>query len=340
MPRAPTLKCSKCRAEKPATTEFFALDRSSARGFQTRCKACTSAARNRTGRKVEPVVTGSDGVPRKKCSACHRALPATREHFHLQRGRPVARCISCTNKLRARPAPPHAPREVDGIVKKNCTKCGTLRPATAEFFRPMKEGRLGLHPWCRKCTSEYDRTLRERIYPNRRRQTRERQSGDVVERKCTTCERWFPATPDHFTPQIGCRLGLRPTCRMCSRARSLEYAEHHSQAAVARAAKWNNANRDRHRQHVTATRNKRRMATGTFTAADIREKLAVQEYRCYYCTAQLGDDYEVDHFVPLAKGGTNDATNVVVACPSCNRRKSAKDPERFLAQMRRKMGSA
>lgn len=39
-------------------------------------------------------------------------------------------------------------------------------------------------------------------------------------------------------------------------------------------------------------------------------------FRCHYCGAR--DDLQIDHVVPLAKGGTNDPANLVPACMDCN----------------------
>ncbi len=61
---------------------------------------------------------------------------------------------------------------------------------------------------------------------------------------------------------------------------------------------------------------------------------------CYYCEQslepageELGDLYphnaEIDHLVPLSKGGSNDLYNLVVACRGCNREKGQKDHQQF-----------
>jgi 5-methylcytosine-specific restriction endonuclease McrA len=50
---------------------------------------------------------------------------------------------------------------------------------------------------------------------------------------------------------------------------------------------------------------------------------------CFYCNKNVANsitpnqEYDIDHLVPLAKGGTNDATNLILSCPECNNKKRA-----------------
>lgn len=45
--------------------------------------------------------------------------------------------------------------------------------------------------------------------------------------------------------------------------------------------------------------------------------------RCAYCGATDGP-FDIDHIQPLARGGSNDISNLTVACAPCNRSKGAK----------------
>lgn len=70
---------------------------------------------------------------------------------------------------------------------------------------------------------------------------------------------------------------------------------------------------------VHVPRRFRRQVTNTFLFARDR-------YTCQFCgrrEAELGyrECLTRDHLVPLSRGGTNDWTNVVTACSSCNARK-------------------
>lgn len=78
---------------------------------------------------------------------------------------------------------------------------------------------------------------------------------------------------------------------------------------------------------------RRRNAPGRFTKYDLAEILQMQKGRCAYCRRKiLGQQFHVDHIVPLAGGGTNHRTNIQATCPDCNLKKRALDPIVFAQQ--------
>ena len=83
-------------------------------------------------------------------------------------------------------------------------------------------------------------------------------------------------------------------------------------------------NRARARQHK---------AKGVFDTTDIEARIDKQEARCHYCLEELDFDgpnkWTVDHFIPLSRGGSNWASNIVVACRQCNKAKGTKMPWEF-----------
>ncbi|MBL8983224.1 MAG: HNH endonuclease, partial [Gemmatimonadetes bacterium] len=55
--------------------------------------------------------------------------------------------------------------------------------------------------------------------------------------------------------------------------------------------------------------------------------------RCVYCARVLPLEHAtLDHVVPLARGGTDDPGNLVVACGPCNRLKGDLHPALFFAR--------
>lgn len=62
---------------------------------------------------------------------------------------------------------------------------------------------------------------------------------------------------------------------------------------------------------------------------DVELWLSKQQKICYWCMVDCNDSYHIDHYEPLSKGGTHTIDNLVIACPTCNLTKNAKDPYKF-----------
>ncbi len=78
---------------------------------------------------------------------------------------------------------------------------------------------------------------------------------------------------------------------------------------------------------------RRKNAPGIYDEHDIKRLFRIQNQRCYYCCIVLTDKWEVDHMVPLTKGGTNYPVNIRITCMSCNRRKHDKSVMDFMLTM-------
>ena len=75
-----------------------------------------------------------------------------------------------------------------------------------------------------------------------------------------------------------------------------------------------------------AYRARRRGAAGTLTAAEFATILERQKFRCHWCGISIKTQSQMDHVMPLVRGGEHSAANVVGSCGLCNRRKRSKDP--------------
>lgn len=69
-------------------------------------------------------------------------------------------------------------------------------------------------------------------------------------------------------------------------------------------------------------------AGGEHTLEDISKLLELQRGKCagVDCKKSIKKGYHIDHVIPLSRGGTNDKYNLQLLCPTCNMRKSARDP--------------
>ncbi|MCA9888030.1 MAG: HNH endonuclease [Anaerolineae bacterium] len=78
------------------------------------------------------------------------------------------------------------------------------------------------------------------------------------------------------------------------------------------------------------SRARRLRILGTLTAVSLRDRIFESGGKCEWChTNLLRQEFELDHIENLANGGSNTASNIVVSCPDCNRRKSARNVVSF-----------
>jgi 5-methylcytosine-specific restriction endonuclease McrA len=88
--------------------------------------------------------------------------------------------------------------------------------------------------------------------------------------------------------------------------------------------------------HQNNRRAKQLNAGGTFTTEQVKELYEKQHGNCAICFN--GVEYEEiarDHVMPLAKGGSNDISNIQILCYDCNSKKNSKDPIQYANQLGR-----
>jgi len=70
------------------------------------------------------------------------------------------------------------------------------------------------------------------------------------------------------------------------------------------------------------------------TAAKLRDPVISRDGEvCAYCGTREGP-FHIDHIHPLSRGGSNDLTNLCVACIPCNLSKGARTPDEWLGALR------
>jgi 5-methylcytosine-specific restriction endonuclease McrA len=74
---------------------------------------------------------------------------------------------------------------------------------------------------------------------------------------------------------------------------------------------------------VTNLLSHRKGVPGTFTADDVIAKFEAQNGVCV-CGADLTVAWQIDHIVPICRGGTHWPDNIQILCPPCNASKGRK----------------
>lgn len=107
-------------------------------------------------------------------------------------------------------------------------------------------------------------------------------------------------------------------------ARHKAYRQANKEQRAAQQKAYYEANKEQ----IAARKKARRFRKTTV----INYLLVQQRGRCATCFNNVIEKHHLDHIVPLAKGGTNDRSNFQLLCPTCNLKKSAKDPLAFMQE--------
>jgi 5-methylcytosine-specific restriction endonuclease McrA len=110
-----------------------------------------------------------------------------------------------------------------------------------------------------------------------------------------------------------------------------EWAERHRDELRAYMRKWRAENRESRRAHEHNREARKRGNGGSYTAEEVLAQFTFQGGVCFYCGRPLADKYEIDHYIPLSRGGPNESENLRVACPTCNHMKYNKMPPAWMS---------
>lgn len=78
--------------------------------------------------------------------------------------------------------------------------------------------------------------------------------------------------------------------------------------------------------------NRRSMKLGRLPKGTVARIGDGQRWKCPICRVGIAKKYHVDHIVPLKRGGRHEPLNIQLLCPTCNVRKSAKDPVAYMQE--------
>jgi 5-methylcytosine-specific restriction endonuclease McrA len=189
-------------------------------------------------------------------------------------------------------------------ARKRCCRCKLTLPTT-EFHRATKRPD-GLQTICKACTREHNRARKQ-------------------------------ANPDWWKPYHA-QYVLTDEQRAANIKRARQWLRDNPERARENARRWNAKNPTKVREIVrkrTATRRARE--AGAFVEHVDGAVLWERDGGvCGICSTVISDSFEtarfqVDHIVPLARGGEHSYANTQVAHPECNRRKWAYLPEELAA---------
>ena len=122
-------------------------------------------------------------------------------------------------------------------------------------------------------------------------------------------KKWREANPDYYT----------------------EWRKANPEKTIAAVKKWKAKNPEADRVH-RQNRRSRQANSGNLSKNIAVNLLKLQRGKCACCGQPLGDDYHLDHIMPLALGGTNTDNNIQLLRAECNLQKHAKHPVDYMQE--------
>jgi len=114
------------------------------------------------------------------------------------------------------------------------------------------------------------------------------------------------------------------------KAKSEAYRAANPVSTRAAVVKWNIANPGARRIYNQNRRARQEDAGGKLSSGLAERLFRLQKGLCACCHQPLGDNYQMDHKMPIALGGTNTDDNIQLLRKRCNAQKGMKHPVDFM----------
>lgn len=188
---------------------------------------------------------------------------------------------------------------------KLCYRCGENKPISG--FSRRKSGSV-VTP-CKKCKSQLSVEWAKKN-PEKRRAVWQKWQAANLDRHNEQARAWSARHPDRKKEVSNAWVDRNPELR---KQVACDYVKRNLDKAN---ALW-------HKRRARIRGN-----GGSHTPEDIERLIPLQGGKCanMACRVPLKHQYEIDHIMPIAKGGSDNVDNLQLLCPLCNRKKSAKDP--------------
>lgn len=190
---------------------------------------------------------------------------------------------------------------------KICTKCNRLLVANSMNFHTQMKGKYGVMSYCKECTKKYN--------------------SEHKEHQAEYCKQWRANNKQHIAE-------YRKQHYRDNKERYAEYDKKYyknNKEHIAEYGKqWASNNRERKNEIGRKAQHKRRAKLkfngGEYTLEQWQECLEFFNYTCAYSGEPINNsNTNIEHIIPISKGGSNNIYNIVPALDIVNKSKNASD---------------
>ena len=163
----------------------------------------------------------------------------------------------------------------------------------------------------------------------------------MEQKRCPRCKETKPTSD--FGKDRRNKDGLNTYCRSCKKRyndeqkeyRTEYFKKYHQQHRI-EEQEYSRLYRKEHpdscKKNTANWRAKLFRDESILSTIEIEESLSFFNYECAYSGVPLSCGYELDHIIPLSKGGTNQVHNIVPCLSVINKQKNARDIEEWYPQ--------
>ena len=161
---------------------------------------------------------------------------------------------------------------------------------------------------------------------------KKRRNPDGLQYKCKSCRNLAASEYRRNNPEkwAGTKRKYRDRNHQKIKAYSKKYYWSNLNACRARNKRYYESNPEKASHRRSLRRARLLGSIGDHTPEQLKARFDYHGNKCVYCDST--ENLHADHQIPLSRGGTNFASNMVPACASCNLSKGSKTPEEFLLQ--------
>lgn len=191
------------------------------------------------------------------------------------------------------------------FVFKKCSKCGRWLVASTINFSKRKDGKYGLHSWCKECRSDCDKKWRE----------------ENKEKKKAYDKKYYEEHKEYYAKQ-------KKNYYEENKEEILKQHKKYNKTPQGQVVMFNGSNRRRQREEQQGN---------GITTEQWLEMMKFFDWKCAYSGEYIGGEKNqnirsIDHLVPIAKDGAHEVWNLVPMDRSLNSSKNNKDLEEWYLQ--------
>ena len=195
--------------------------------------------------------------------------------------------------------------------------------------------------FCKKCATETERYANGQCKPCVKVNGDAWRSGNLERKKATDAARraanqdrikatdaaYRAANPERIKASVAAWRAANPERK---KATNDAWRAANSEKVKVNRDAWAKANPEALRIKNQNRRALRKENGGQLSKGLAKKLFALQKGKCPCCAQPLGDDYHLDHIMPLALGGANEDWNMQLLRSTCNQNKHAKHPVEFM----------